>query len=71
MHKTAGIFWVMLAILYLVLAVVSLCCGEAYDRKIAKAPTMQVTAQGGVRTRVTLPGGGSCWERNRGIRWTR
>ena len=43
---SAGAFWSVLAILYLVLAVVSFCSGQAYDRQITKAPTMQATAQG-------------------------
>jgi hypothetical protein len=46
MHKTVGSFWLALAILYLVLAVVSFRYGQHYDRQIAKAPTEQVTETG-------------------------
>ena len=51
MHKTAW-FWVILAVLYGVLAGVSLRYGMAYDEKIGKAPHIQVTAQGGTRQAV-------------------
>jgi hypothetical protein len=47
MKWTVGLFWVVLAVLYLVLATVSLLSGRAYDRQIAKAPAMKATAGGG------------------------
>lgn len=55
MHKSLGCFWLALAMLYLVLAAVSYHFGAVYDQKIANAPTMQATAQGG--TTFTQPWG--------------
>ena len=49
MQRTVGIFWLVLAVLYLVLAALSFSSGLTYDRQIAKAPTMQGTAQGATR----------------------
>jgi len=49
MHKSVGYFWLALAMLYLVLAAVSYHYGEVYDQKLAKAPTMQGTAEGAAR----------------------
>jgi hypothetical protein len=50
-----GGFWACLAMMYLVLAGVSLHYSRVYDSKISKAPTVQGTAQGA--TRYTSPMG--------------
>jgi len=50
-----GAFWLCLAIMYLILAIVSYESGKAYDSKISKAPTMQGTSQGA--TKLTSPVG--------------